>query len=434
MEEEEATTIIEEATTEEEAQAIVLAENRDSVHFDEMQRLRRIPITTPTRFRRHFPHEEPFDTEYAKSLEDHIARHSKTITKIELFARYDCVSNRYVEAVLRGMIRGGTKDRALEEMKISGDGFTFHKALLSKILLLAPKKLELDDLTMEHIDDDGGGHGSDGDFSWANCVLEDLNINLVYATEEAYVNFLNLLGNLSTLKKVLLNFYYDEDSLLIGWFEEAREATEELVPMLDHNPHLETLHLPQMLPETDLFCQQLKRCRKLKELRIPLFHPEVSDRPEDYEKYFKALVEVLKGHDIVLEELRYVDWGEYTEWGPSSIKYYLALNAGKRFMNSTSLSGMGVLQCIAPYFPRQQPRPASGKDWAARAWAYSADEQEYKDICMIYGLLHESPGTWSKMAIEACCQAERKPAAYLSDKRQADSIDDTSSKKKSRLA
>lgn len=339
-----------------------------------------------------------------------------------------------MDAVLRGIFRGGRKNRALVEMEISGEGFQLDKGILSRILRAAPEKLKLA-VNIESIlygQEDLSGH--DGDFSWENCTLKDLHVgDHVDITEDCCMAFLKLLKNVSTLKNVYLDFWgYDHvTSLLFGRFEGAREPTEALVEMLDSNPHIESLYVSQILPEKELLCQQLKNCKKMRELNFPsLYHPEVLEDSADYEEYFEALAEVTKGRDSVLEKISYQDSGaKPTPWGPSSIEYYLALNAGgkKHIMNSTSLSGMGILQCLAPYPPNQQPN-------SPEKWAYSAEEQEYKDICVIYGLLRESPGTWSKLAVESCYQSECKPAASLSAKRQAVSMETSCSKKKLRPA
>jgi len=355
-----------------------------------------------TMLRLHFPTGE-HDEAFAQKMETHIVQNRTTLKEIGIYIYRDnsddarAVNSRYLDAVIRGLIQStqnGRDDMALEKLEVLARApIPMASDQLSKILWVAPKKLWLYMDIVPGEDESQSSFANDAD--WSSCRLEDLD-GCRFNNDKSFRAFLEMIAKMSSLEKISLsgsekNSHEENDSATV---------TPSLVKLMENNPNLRVMHLHDFLPKKRLFCQQVGKSKALKELFLWELRGAVNNMD-----YFETLAHTLEKHgDVPLERLFYPVFDHGT-WGPSFIKYHMALNlAGRQKARDPSLSGEVLVSLLSRYCQQSaeaNPVPSSRTE----------TKQQLKDACMLYGLLRESPGSWSAMAIDPLEDMDMKPAA-----------------------
>lgn len=407
-----------------------------------------------------FPNE--YNDEQAQRVASFIIANRATLKSIKFATRDDHNEmetedvSRYLKDALDALAKSTQQSRCsmpLEELEVCGN-FQLDCEMLTKLLWAAPKKLKIDgDVEVDAPDVDSSAHV----FDWATCQLEDLDVT-GYGDcfdDAGVVSMLTLLSRMTSLRKCSLSL---DSGNIDGRLFDATKATDPLIEMMERNRNLEHLWISELIPEKELFCQQLSRATKLKHLGLL----SLSGEPE-YDHYLLALATVLREHPLLpLERFEFEDTGyKYPSWGPHALRYFTELNQfGRRqMMRSNLLTGedlvglLGMYCCQSakanlaaiaactvematetfPDKPNTETNSDSSSDANAGAffpdketkeeaasmsisakqlgfmkmmaaftttYATSEEEQQLKDACMLYGLLRESPGIWSQMAIK----------------------------------
>jgi len=355
-----------------------------------------------TMLRLHFPTGE-HDEAFAQKMETHIVQNRTTLKEIGVYTCSDdsddarAVNSRYLDAVIRGLVQStqnGRDDMALEKLEVLARApIPMDSDQLSKILWAAPKKLWLYMDIMLREDESQSSFANDAD--WSSCRLEDLD-GYKFNNDKALRAFLEMIAKMSSLEKIALSRRGENRNENI----DSATVTPSLVKMMENNPNLRRLRLCHLLPEKRLFCQQVGKSKALKELFF-WGQRNVEDN------YVETLVHTLKKNPHVpLERFETFSSGiDHGTWGQSFIKYHMALNlAGRQKARDTSLSGEVLVSLLSRYCQQSaEANPIKS--------ARTETEQQLIDACMLYGLLRESPGIWSAMAIHPLEDMDMKPAA-----------------------
>jgi len=158
-------------------------------------------------------------------------------------------------------------------------------------------------------------------WNWTNCTLEDFECFNCSLSTAALESVFKMLSRFSSLQQLILTMKITDGNTV-----DARDATEALVAVSNHNPYLQKISLHGFLPERTLLCQMLKNNKSVKSLYLY----DLKQAKEDHEGYFEDVASVLENHNFTLEDFQYdnvrcAQFGRI-EWGPSSVEYFTALN------------------------------------------------------------------------------------------------------------